>query len=69
MFVAQSKDDLDILNQHINDNPVNGRKLRIATWYKQCNDESFPPPPMTREQVRLSFWPSVALLMYAFLDG
>ncbi|KAH6912408.1 hypothetical protein BKA70DRAFT_1421971 [Coprinopsis sp. MPI-PUGE-AT-0042] len=51
MFVAQSKRDLDVLNKHINDNPVNGRKLRIATWYKQCSDESFAPPPMTRDQM------------------
>ena len=50
-FVAQSKRDLDILNQHINDTPIGGKKLRVATWWKPCDNDSFAPPPMSREQV------------------
>jgi len=52
-FVAQSQEDCDTLNHHINDSGALGRKARITTWFRARQDDMLIPPPMSREGVCL----------------
>lgn len=52
-FVAQSQEDCDTLNHHINDSGALGRKARITTWFRARQDNMLVPPPMSREEVCL----------------
>ncbi|KIJ94730.1 hypothetical protein K443DRAFT_683517 [Laccaria amethystina LaAM-08-1] len=50
-FVAQSQEDCDTLNHHINDSGALGRKARITTWFRARQDDMLVPPPMNREEL------------------
>ena len=52
-FVAQSQEDCDTLNHHINDSGALGRKARITTWFRARQDDMLVPPPMSRVEVCL----------------
>ncbi|KAK7023765.1 structural maintenance of chromosomes protein 5 [Favolaschia claudopus] len=51
MFVCQCKEDYDLLNHLINDNPGLGRKARVPTWYRPGTENDLTPPPMTPDEL------------------
>ncbi|KAF7374118.1 Structural maintenance of chromosomes protein 5 [Mycena sanguinolenta] len=51
MFVFQNKEDYDVFNNAINDNPGLGRRVRIPTWYRPGTEEDLNPPPMPRDEL------------------
>ncbi|KAJ8087221.1 Structural maintenance of chromosomes protein 5 [Marasmius tenuissimus] len=52
-FVAQCREDYDLLNDTINEanNPF-GRRVRVATWYRDPRQCNIIPQPMTTEEMR-----------------
>ncbi|KAG7097539.1 hypothetical protein E1B28_004878 [Marasmius oreades] len=52
-FVAQCREDYDLLNNSINEeNSALGRKVRVATWFRDHDQIQLVPPPMTPEEMR-----------------
>ncbi|KAJ7812952.1 hypothetical protein B0H13DRAFT_2143472 [Mycena leptocephala] len=52
MFVCQCKEDYDLLNHTINDNPGLGRKARVPTWFRPGSENDLAPPPMSTEELK-----------------
>ncbi len=50
-FVAQCKEDINVLNYHINDSTGLGCKAKIVTWYRDYNEHQLTSSPMSREEV------------------
>ncbi|KAJ6469210.1 hypothetical protein C8R47DRAFT_1024336 [Mycena vitilis] len=51
MFVCQCKEDYDLLNKTINDNPGLGRSARVPTWYRPGSEADLAPPPMSPNEL------------------
>ncbi|KAJ3780522.1 hypothetical protein GGU10DRAFT_391209 [Lentinula aff. detonsa] len=51
-FVAQCRDDYDLLNELINDQGALGRKAWISTWFRDINTTPITEPPMTQDELQ-----------------
>ncbi|KAJ6466032.1 hypothetical protein C8R47DRAFT_1025431 [Mycena vitilis] len=52
MFVCQCKEDYELLNKTINDNPGLGRRARVPTWFRPGTEADLAPPPMSPEELK-----------------
>ncbi|KAJ3719185.1 hypothetical protein C8R42DRAFT_628654 [Lentinula raphanica] len=51
-FVAQCREDYDLLNELVNDQGALGRKAWIAIWFRDPNRTRLAEPPMTQDELR-----------------
>ncbi|KAJ6604030.1 hypothetical protein B0H10DRAFT_2229461 [Mycena sp. CBHHK59/15] len=52
MFVCQCKEDYDLLNNSINDNPGLGRGAHVPTWFRPGTERDLMPPPLSRDEMK-----------------
>ncbi|KAJ3877761.1 hypothetical protein F5051DRAFT_407478 [Lentinula edodes] len=51
-FVAQCREDYDLLNELVNDQGALGRKAWISTWFRDPDTTQLVEPPMTPEELQ-----------------
>jgi hypothetical protein len=50
--VALCREDYYTLNNYLNDVQVNGRRIRVSTWYRDPNQNQAIPAPYTAEELK-----------------